>query len=173
MSISGRTGEAERNECGLEGVVGRRKHGWREEWRHFDFWPLARSATVSHQTVMLFRLAFPQLLILLHACTGQQKTGKINAPTPFSPCPPFFIWWWLLTGSEGCFLRLPLAINFLSWKTFLAPSGSKAPNPPFCCWETTPVICVLSECIMDSDMERQREREREWEKRERGGGVKE
>lgn len=114
-----------------------------------DFWPPALSSV----PVAVF-----QLLILLPVCTGQEKTTIINAPsTPTAPF--FFIWWWFLTGSKVFFFFYDFHwINFLSCKTCFGSSGSKTPNPASCCRETTGVICVLSECITDSDTKRERRR---------------
>lgn len=100
---------------------------------------------------------FPVLDFTACAYWAAENKGNQCPPHPLRLYSPF-----LSTGDYWLdlkdFLRLPVN-QFPLLEDDFGSIRVQNPSPPSCCWETTPVICVLSECIIESDMERERKRE--------------
>lgn len=146
-----------------------RKKGGRKSERR-GCWQQAYN-TVFHQTVMLLCWLFPSSCFYCQ-CMYQATPNKHNQSQPTRPIPssfpPFLSggdYW--LDLKDFLFPKTSTESISSPGRRFWLYQGPETPNPPSCCWETTPVICVLSECITDGDV-RARERERERRRDERG-----
>lgn len=144
-----------------------RKKGGRKSERR-GCWQQAYN-TVFHQTVMLLCWLFPSSCFYCQ-CMYQATPNKHNQSQPTRPIPssfpPFLSggdYW--LDLKDFLFPKTSTESISSPGRRFWLYQGPETPNPPSCCWETTPVICVLSECITDGDV-RARERERDAEMRE-------
>lgn len=165
----------------LEGVVEDRKHGscYKKEEQKKGGEERARGGGADNKptTLSFIKLScccvdcFPAPAFTARACTKQATPNKHNQSQPTRPIPssfpPFLSggdYW--LDLKDFLFPKTSTESISSPGRRFWLYQGPETPNPPSCCWETTPVICVLSECITDGDV-RASERERETQRWER------